>query len=409
MTMRLADVFRRAGDPAPPVLGIGPMSAAVVRAGLRAAAETGAPAVFIPSRNQVESTELGGGYAEGWDSAGLACFVAAEARRWPGTLRWFIGRDHGGPWQRDDEYRARLPWPLARDRALRSLCDDIDAGFHYLHIDVAKDPFLDDAIPVHLGVQRIVELMRGTESHRVWRGLPAIDYEVSLEKANGAVTAPDEFGCFLGSLTAELGRLGLPMPLFAVANTGTWTKLDRNVGRFEPDAARQLAAIASQHGVVFKEHNADYLPAEDLRRHARCRIGMANVAPEFGHAETTALLDLAGLESAGIPPLATSGIAGKLAGLVIGSGRAAKWLHGAAGGQDESGLVTKVGGHYFFSHPQITAARQVLFANIRAAVLHASPEQLVEDQIVASIRRYLDTFTDGGAQARASLAAAQAG
>ena len=384
--MPLADAF---SDSSPPMLGVGPMSAATVRAGLRAAAETGTPAVFIASRNQVESAELGGGYAEGWDQAGLVRFLREQAGRWPGKVQWFVGRDHGGPWQRDDEYRSRIPWPLARDRALRSVHDDIDAGFHYLHIDVAKDPFLDDAIPVDLGVQRIVELMQGAEIHRIARDLPSIDYEVSLEKANGQVTPPAEFEFFLESLLAELSRHDLPMPLFAVANTGTWTKLDRNVGGFRADSARHLATIARQHGLVFKEHNADYLADEDLRSHARCGIGMANVAPEFGHAETAALLDLADLESTGAPPVATSGIAGKLTELVMRSGRAAKWLHGTSA---DDYLLAKIGGHYFFSHPAIAQAREALFANIRAAGLHADPEQLVEDRIVASIRRYIDIF-----------------
>jgi tagatose-1,6-bisphosphate aldolase non-catalytic subunit AgaZ/GatZ len=384
--MRLADAF---SDSTPTMLGVGTMSAASVRAGLRAAAETGTPAVFIASRNQVESAELGGGYAEGWDQAGLVRFLSEQAGRWPGTARWFVGRDHGGPWQRDDEYRSRIPWPLARDRALRSIHDDIDAGFHYLHIDVAKDPFLGDAIPVDLGVQRIVELMRGAESHRIARDLPGIDYEVSLEKANGQVTRPAEFEFFLKSLLGELSHDGLPMPLFAVANTGTWTKLDRNVGEFRAASARHLAAIARRHRLVFKEHNADYLADEDLRSHARCGIGMVNVAPEFGHAETAALLDLADLESIGAPPVATSGIAGKLTELVMGSGRAAKWLHGTSA---DDHLLAKIGGHYFFSHPAIIEAREALFANVRATTLQADPEQLVEDRIVASIRRYIDIF-----------------
>jgi tagatose-1,6-bisphosphate aldolase non-catalytic subunit AgaZ/GatZ len=345
--------------------------------------------VFIASRNQVESAELGGGYAEGWDQAGLVRFLSEQAGRWPGPGRWFVGRDHGGPWQRDDEYRSRLPWPLARDRALRSIHDDIDAGFNYLHIDVAKDPFLGDDIPVDLGVQRIVELMRGAESHRIARDLPSIDYEVSLEKANGQVTPPAEFEFFLESLLAELSHHGLPMPLFAVANTGTWTKLDRNVGVFREDSARHLSTIARRHGLVFKEHNADYLADEDLRSHARCGIGMANVAPEFGHAETAALLGLAGLEATDVPPEATSGIAGKLTDLVMRSGRAAKWLHGASA---DDHLLAKIGGHYFFSDPAIAQARELLFANMRATALPADPEQLVEDRIVASIRRYIDIF-----------------
>ena len=390
--MRFADIFL--DDHTPTMLGIGPMSATAVRAGLRVAAETATPALFIASRNQVESAELGGGYAEGWDQAGLVRYLREEASRWPGTLRWFVGRDHGGPWQRDEEYLARVPWPLARDRALRSLCDDIDAGFHYLHIDAAKDPFLDDAISVDLGVGRIVELIRGAESHRISRDLPGIAYEVSLEKANGQVTLPAEFDFFLDSLLTELGRQSLPMPLFAVANTGTWTKLDRNVGEFREDSAQQLTAIARRYGLVFKEHNADYLADGDLRSHARCGIGMANVAPEFGHAETAALLDLADLELIGVPPFATSGIAGKLAELVTQSGRAAKWLHGSSADQADHQLLAKIGGHYFFSHPAIREAREALFANIRATVLHGDPEQLIEDRITASIRRYVDIFTE---------------
>ncbi len=174
-----------------------------------------------------------------------------------------------------------------------------------------------------------------------------------------------------------------------MANTGTWTKLDRNVGGFREDSARHLATIARQHGLVFKEHNADYLADEDLRSHPRCGIGMANVAPEFGHAETAALLDLADLESTGAPPAAPSGFAGKLTELVMRSGRAAKWLHGASA---DDCLLAKIGGHYFFSHPAIAQAREELFANIRATALHADPEQLVEDRIVASIRRYIDIF-----------------
>jgi hypothetical protein len=121
---------------------------------------------------------------------------------------------------------------------------------------------------------------------------------------------------------------------------------------------------------------------------------MANVAPEFGHAETAALLDLADLELIAVPPFAASGIAGKLAELVTQSGRAAKWLHGSSADQADHQLLAKIGGHYFFSHPAIREAREALFANIRATVLHGDPEQLIEDRITASIRRYIDIFTE---------------
>ena len=123
--MRLADAF---SDSTPTMLGIGLMSAATVRAGLRAAAETGTSAVFIASRNQVESAELGGGYAEGWDQAGLirfpwqprrhALLLAADPR--PGVQQHPVetgGRDRlgdGGLRQHPGARRRPLAHPRRR-------------------------------------------------------------------------------------------------------------------------------------------------------------------------------------------------------------------------------------------------------------------------------------------------------
>jgi hypothetical protein len=67
-------------------------------------------------------------------------------------------------------------------------------------------------------------------------------------------------------------------------------------------------------------------------------------------------------------------------------------------------LLAKIGGHYFFSHPAIREAREALFANIRATVLHGDPEQLIEDRITASIRRYVDIFTESAIADSASNA-----
>ena len=48
------------------LLGIGPMSEIVIRATLELARDMQFPVMFIASRNQVDSIELGGGYVMGW-------------------------------------------------------------------------------------------------------------------------------------------------------------------------------------------------------------------------------------------------------------------------------------------------------------------------------------------------------
>ena len=90
----------------------------------------------------------------------------------------------------------------------------------------------------------------------------------------------------------------------------------------------------------------------------------------------------------------TSTVQRPLSATTTQSGRAAKWLHGSSADQADHQLLAKIGGHYFFSHPAIREAREALFANIRATVLHGDPEQLIEDRITASIRRYVDIFTE---------------
>ena len=44
-----------------------------------------------------------------------------------------------------------------------------------------------------------------------------------------------------------------------VANTGTLTKMDGNVGRVDFEAVRHLRAVTGKYGTILKEHNADYL------------------------------------------------------------------------------------------------------------------------------------------------------
>ncbi len=90
-------------------LGIGPMSKVVIRATLELARDMEFPVMLIASRNQIDSDELGGGYVMGWNQKSFSEAVSkiADEVGFDGLL--YLCRDHGGPWQRDNEKYAMLP------------------------------------------------------------------------------------------------------------------------------------------------------------------------------------------------------------------------------------------------------------------------------------------------------------
>ena len=91
------------------MLGIGPVSENVIRAAFRSAARHKYPPMFIASRNQIDADEFGGGYVRGWDQKRCREHMAAAATKENFDGPFYLCRDHGGPWQRDEEYQAKTP------------------------------------------------------------------------------------------------------------------------------------------------------------------------------------------------------------------------------------------------------------------------------------------------------------
>lgn len=402
--MTMARLFDGGSSDPFTLLGVGPMSPTVVEAAVECAAEHQAPMVFIASRNQVEARAFGGGYVAGWTAGDLCGFVRerAEARGHTGPL--YVGRDHGGPWQRDDDLRAGLSWEQALESALYSYREDIAAGFDYLHIDTSKDPAFPTGVPLDLAADRAVQVLREIESFRTQHDHPAVDYEVSLEEANGTSSTPADFAFFMDMLLKRVEQHGLPRPLFMVGNTGTLTGLTQ-AGHVDFETVRALAEVTARHGVVLKEHNADYLPFAELAAHPAAGIGMANVAPEFGRLQTEALLRLSVLESAacrrrGVP---ASGFAETLTELVFRSDRWRKWVR--SGADDASSeAVVPANGHYFDSHDAVRRARATMTRNCVTMGVCADPAALVRHSIKDGLRRYLFAFGLTGRNQELTLA-----
>jgi len=382
------------------LLGIGPMSEIVIRATLELARDVQFPVMFIASRNQVDSIELGGGYVMGWDQMSFSNAIHRIAKQvgFDGLL--YLCRDHGGPWQRDNEKADKLTLENAMKKAKTSYLDDLKAGFNLLHIDPTKDPHISGAVAMDIVIERTVELIEYLEEQIQKLSLSPVSYEVGTEETAGGLISNEAFETFIKKLLSKLDSLSLPHPAFIVGQTGTLVKMNRNVGRFDPETAKNLCRIARKYGLGFKEHNADYLPPEILKIHPELEITGANVAPEFGLEETTAMLNLARQEEnkSGVEK---SGFITTVQKAALECGRWKKWLVKEDAHLTEKDIVnmpeklaeiTAVCGHYVFDRDNVQEARKKLYKNVIQLKITDSPETVLIDAVKASIMKYVDAF-----------------
>lgn len=102
--LKLQDEGRRST-----LIGIGPMSPNLLEATFELGRDYDFPLMFIASRNQVDKDDLGGGYVNGWNQETFTRDIKAVADKTGFKGLYYVCRDHGGPWQRDEERNAHLP------------------------------------------------------------------------------------------------------------------------------------------------------------------------------------------------------------------------------------------------------------------------------------------------------------
>ncbi|TCS81020.1 class II D-tagatose-bisphosphate aldolase non-catalytic subunit [Pectinatus cerevisiiphilus] len=385
------------------MLGIGPMSINLIKASMILAKEKDFPLMFIASRNQVDADELGGGYVCNWNQERFADAIKKVAKEINYDGLYFLCRDHGGPWQRDNERNAHLPEKEAMALGKKSYLIDLISKFNLLHIDPTKDPYtIGKVINMDVNINRTVELIEYAEKERIVRGLPAISYEVGTEETNGGLTSSENYEKFIKKLIARLDEKKLPHPAFIVGNTGTLTRLTKNVGHVDSASCKELSAIAKKYGVGLKEHNGDYLDDAVLLEHPALGVTAMNVAPEFGTVETQAYLKLTEVEKR----LAAQRILKKPSKLgqvlrqeAVKSGRWKKWM---VNGKDTLSpeeifrdkkltlLITEISGHYTFNNDRVKQETTILYENLATSGIDG--EKYVIYKIKNSIDRYVECF-----------------
>lgn len=367
------------------LLGVGPMSVNCVDATIELANEHEVPILMIASRRQIDSEEFGGGYVNNWTTEEFARYVTDKDKK--GKI--LLARDHGGPWQNTREKDAQLGLRRAMESAKSSYRSDIAAGFQILHIDPSVDihgqPDVDEVL------DRVFDLYDYCWSQAQQNNCEII-FEVGTEEQSGSTNSQEELDYTLNEINKFCRKNRFDPPAFVVIQCGTRVMEMRNVGSFDSPVrvANEIPAeiqlpkmieICNRHGIFMKEHNTDYLSDEALQWHPRLGIHAANVAPEFGVAESKALVGV--LEDNGLHELATRFLA-----LAYESNKWDKWmLDGTTATDRDRSLIA---GHYVFSTPECKELK------VEAAQLLARKqidlEAHLKQQVKNSILRYLRSF-----------------
>ena len=363
------------------LLGVGPMSKNCIDATIELANEYCTPLMLIASRRQIDSEQFGGGYVENWTTEQFADYV-----RYKDTQKNIIlARDHGGPWQNELEISNKLNLNDAMQSAKESYRADIDAGFQILHIDPSVDIHANPNIDQVL--ERVYELYEFCWTYSQQKKQDVI-FEIGTEEQNGSNNTQEELEYTLECMRKFCKSNKLPYPSFIVIQAGTRVMEMRNVGSFDSPirVANELPpeiqipkmiSICKHYRIFMKEHNADYLSTDSLKWQPRLGIHAANIAPEFGVAESKAFIDLMENSNQNI-------LLEEFLRISYESKKWEKWMINATSASDKDRAI--ISGHYIFSTAECLELKNQARFHIKDL------DTQLKNKVKESIFRYMKAF-----------------
>ncbi len=363
------------------LLCIGPMSKNCVDASIELADDYQSPLILIASRRQIDSKQFGGGYVENWTTKQFSNYV----NKWDLNNNVILARDHGGPWQNEHEKIKNMNLNEAMQSAKESFKEDIDAGFQILHIDPSLDihsqPDIDQVL------DRIYELYDFCWSYAQKQNKDII-FEIGTEEQSGSNNTKEELEYTLEKMKNFCFTNKLPFPSFVVIQAGTKVMETKNIGSFD-SAVRienelppeiqipKMIDICNKYEIFMKEHNTDYLSTESLKWQPRLGIHAANVAPEFGVAETRALIEI--LDKYGYANLLD-----KFIQISYDSMKWKKWMLNNTKASDFDKAI--IAGHYIFSSDSFIEIKSEASKSIK------NLDDYLKNKVKQSIYRYMKAF-----------------
>ena len=353
-----------------------------MNAALAVAARRNTRLCLIASRRQVDAATLGGGYVNHWSTEDFAAYVRAHDAGGFVTL----ARDHGGPYERDEEKSLSLPDAMAV--AKRSYEADILAGLKVLHLDPERAVERGATGAIHTFTNLTIELLLAADKFAKSSGIPDVQFEIGTDEGAAQDFTIPEWSEFLSQVMMASQRHNVNTPLTFAVPMGTKVKEMQNVGGMivGDEAVQQqwlekidgLRGLAKTHHLTLKLHNADYLTAQQIKRFTAAGVQCVNVAPEFGVVETRALLDI--LRTHGMENMADAFLK-----CAYASRKWERWMLPNTTATDEE--KSCIAGHYVFALPEMVELRnyaQTILAG-KGIDLNAALQSAIE----TTIERYL--------------------
>ena len=248
-------------------LGLGPMSKDIVDVCLEYSKINDYPIMLIASRNQVD---FDSGYA--FTTQEFAEHVKKNKNYDPNRV--LICRDHCGPYFSDDDKRLTLDYAV--NRCLKTIETDIESGFDLIHVDVS----------------RVSQDMQESVATKLFDYALSLNPEIMFEfgSEDNTNTGLDESIANLDKQLVFVQKYKNNLKFF-VTQTGSLTK-HTQVGTFDPNVNKEISEKIHSYGLMFKEHNADYLLESDLLYRTKANIDAVNIAPQLGSIQSTVLYQL---------------------------------------------------------------------------------------------------------------------
>jgi len=367
------------------VLGVGSMSKNCVDATIELSNDYEIPLMLLASRRQIEAEKFGGGYVNNWSTERFAEYVIENDRK--GKI--ILARDHGGPWQNDFEKEQKLSLRTAMESAKKSFRIDIESGFEMIHIDPSIDIYGE--LSVDETLLRLFELYEFCWSVAEQEKRKFV-FEIGTEEQNSSNLSQFDSEYVVSETKNFCKKNNLPFPTFVVIQTGTKVMETKNIGTLdnpfriqgELPAEIQIPKIldmCNRQNIFLKQHNTDYLSDEALAWHPKLGIHSANVAPEFGVAETLAFIEI-------LKKYKLNDLIEKFVKLSFESKKWRKWmLPESKAGEMEKAVIA---GHYVFSDPEFVEIKS--YAKTELQKHNIDLNENLKSKVKKSIMRYLINF-----------------
>ncbi len=243
-------------------LGLGPMSLEIINSLNWFSKKYNKKIMLICSRNQIEISELGGGYVNNFSTNEFGDFIKRKKNN-----LLILSRDHCGPYKRDNQKNSLK---VEIDNCKKSLYQDIVNDFKILHIDTSECGKLKYEV-----AEELIDFCNET-SKKFHKN---IYFEFGCED-HGVLTNFKNFEKDAKFFSKFKNRQ------FIVCQTGSLIKSIFQIGQFDVDSVKIMKKITSKYGILLKEHNCDYLNNDQIKLRKENGINAINIAPELGFIQT---------------------------------------------------------------------------------------------------------------------------